>query len=115
MPHNNSAKKRLRKSETNRIANKTRITELKTIRKKLERAVHDGKKEEADDLYRTFTKRIDQAASRNTVHKKAAARTKSRMAIAVAKGAPPKQTAAPTKAEVAKAAKAKAKTVAPKA
>ena len=33
MPHNNSARKRMRKNEVRRVRNKDRLTELKTIRK----------------------------------------------------------------------------------
>jgi len=60
MPHNNSAKKRMRQNEARRLRNKSRLTELKTIRKQLLRAVHDGEKPQAEELYRTLTKRLDQ-------------------------------------------------------
>jgi small subunit ribosomal protein S20 len=86
MPHTQSAKKRLRQSEDRRIRNKTRTTELKTIRKRLLRAVHDGQKQEAETLYRDLSKRLDQAASINTIHPNAAARTKARMARVIAGG-----------------------------
>ncbi len=85
MPHNLSAAKRLRKNESRRLRNKARLTELKTIRKKLARALHDGAKVEAEGLYKDLTKRLDQAASVNTVHKNSAARVKSRLAIQLSK------------------------------
>jgi small subunit ribosomal protein S20 len=85
MPHNNSAAKRLRKNETRRVANKSRLTELKSIRKTLERHLHDGQVEQAKSVYKTFAKRVDQAASVNTVHKNTASRLKSRLALALAK------------------------------
>ena len=87
MPHNNSAAKRLRKNETRRLANKSRLSELKTLKKSVERAIHDGQADQAKTLYRDFAKRVDQAASVNVVHKNAAARLKSRMALAIAKPA----------------------------
>lgn len=94
MPHNNSARKRLRKNETRRVNNKTRLTELKSIRKRLERHLHDGEVDKAKAVYVTFTKRVDQAVSVNTVHKNTASRLKSRLALAIAK--PPKAAAQPS-------------------
>jgi small subunit ribosomal protein S20 len=99
MPHNNSAAKRLRKNETRRLRNKSRTSEIKSLKKQIERAVHDGQGEQARKLYQNFAKRVDQAASVNTVHKNTAARLKSRLAIAMAK--PPA-----AKADGAKAPKA---------
>jgi small subunit ribosomal protein S20 len=83
MPHNASAKKRLRKSEDRRVRNKSRLTELKTIRKKLLRAIHDKQTVEAETLYRSLTQRLDQAAHLSTIHKNAAARVKSRLALKI--------------------------------
>ncbi len=111
MPHNISAAKRLRKNETRRVANKARLTELKSIRKQIERHVHDGQADQAKTLYSAFVKRLDQAASVNTVHKNTASRLKSRLALAIAKpvAAKPAQTAK-VKAKIAKtAAPAKSK------
>ncbi|TVR44219.1 MAG: 30S ribosomal protein S20 [Planctomycetota bacterium] len=81
MPNSASAAKRMRQNEKRRIINKSRKTELKTIAKKIERAIHDGKQDEADLLYRRYAKRVDQAAAKNILHKNAASRHKSRMAI----------------------------------
>ncbi len=86
MPHTQSAKKRLRQSEERRIRNKNRTTELKTLRKRILRAVHDGQGQEAQTLYRTLSKHLDQAASSNTIHKNAAARAKARIARVIAGG-----------------------------
>ncbi len=83
MPHNLSAKKRLRQNEVRRLRNKARASELKTIRKKLLRAIHDGQKQEAESLYKDLSKRLDQAASVRTIHKNSAARTKSRIALKI--------------------------------
>jgi small subunit ribosomal protein S20 len=90
MPHNNSARKRMRKNEVRRVRNKDRLTELKTIRKQLLRALHDKEQSKAEGLYVQLTKRLDQAASNKTIHKNAAARAKSRIALKVqaAKAAP---------------------------
>ena len=85
MPHNQSAKKRLRQNEERRVRNKARLTELKTIRKQLSRAIHDGQKDQVEGIYRKLTKRVDQAASVQTVHANTAARIKSRLASQVTK------------------------------
>lgn len=85
MPHTESAKKRLRQNETRRLRNKARLTELKTLRKQVLRAHHDGKPTEATAAYERLTKRLDQAASANVIHANTAARSKSRMALALAK------------------------------
>jgi len=80
MPNNASAAKRLRQTAKRRVLNKARKTELKTIRKKLLRAVHDGHKDEAEALYRRFSKRVDQAAAKGVFHKNTASRDKARLA-----------------------------------
>ncbi|MBA3707464.1 MAG: 30S ribosomal protein S20 [Planctomycetes bacterium] len=89
MPHTQSAKKRLRQSEERRIRNKDRLTEVKTIRKQILRAINDGQKQEAETLYRELTSRLDQATGVHTIHKNSASRTKARIAKAIAAGKPP--------------------------
>ena len=80
MPNNASAAKRLRQSEVRRVANKMRKTELKTLNKKLLRAIHDKEADSAEQLFRRYVKRIDQAVSRNVMHKNTASRRKAQMA-----------------------------------
>lgn len=84
MPNSASAAKRLRKNETRRLLNKARKTELKTLAKQFDRAVHDGNKEAAEELSRKLTKRLDQAACRNVVHKNYVSRHKSGIAKKIA-------------------------------
>lgn len=118
MPHTRSAAKRHRQSEDRRIRNKDRLTELKSIKKRIVRAVHDGQKAEAETLYREVTKALDQAASRKTIHKNAASRTKARLAKAISATTAPvaKTGLKPVKAVKAAAApKAAAVKAAPKA
>ena len=81
MPNSASAMKRDRQNEKRRVRNKARKTELKTIAKKVERAINDGNRDDADVLYRRYTKRLDQAQACNVMHKNAASRCKSRMAV----------------------------------
>ena len=80
MPNNASAAKRLRQTAKRRVQNKARKSELRTIRKKLLRAVHDGQKDEATALYQRFTKRVDQATAKGVLHKNTASRDKARLA-----------------------------------
>lgn len=87
MPHSLSASKRLRQSEKRRLENKDRSTELKTIKKKILRAVHDQKVDEAKELFSRYTKCLDQASSRNVLHANAASRQKSRVAKVLAASA----------------------------
>lgn len=83
MPHNNSALKRMRQNEARRVRNKSRLSELKTIRKQLVRALHDKEQAKAEELYAQLSKRLDQAASNKTIHKNSAARVKSRIATKI--------------------------------
>jgi len=81
MPHTASASKRLRQNHVRRTRNRARSTELKTIEKHLLRALSDSKPDEAKVVYRQLTKRLDQAAANNVIHKNHASRTKSRLAV----------------------------------
>jgi len=81
MPHNNSALKRMRKNEVRRVRNKSRLSELKTIRKQITRALHDKDQSKAEGLYVDLTKALDQAAALKTIHKNSASRIKSRVAV----------------------------------
>ena len=84
MPNRPSAKKQMRQNEQNRVLNKARKTEIKTLRKQVDRAVHDGKADEAETLLRRYVQRVDQAAVRNILHKNTASRRKALMAKHVA-------------------------------
>jgi small subunit ribosomal protein S20 len=83
MPHNNSARKRMRQNEARRVRNKSRVSELKTIRKQLMRALHDKEQAKAEGLYGELTKQLDRAAALKTIHKNSAARVKSRIALKI--------------------------------
>ena len=80
MPNSASADKRLRQNEKRRLLNKARKTELKSLAKKFDRAIHDGKKDDANTLSRELTKRLDQAACHNVVHKNYVSRHKAGIA-----------------------------------
>jgi small subunit ribosomal protein S20 len=70
--------KRNRQNEGRRLRNKSVTSDLKTAVKKVESASAAG--ESTDELYRLAQKKIDTAVSKGTMHKKTAARKKSRLA-----------------------------------
>ncbi len=70
--------KRNRQNEGRRLRNKSISSDLKTGVKKVEAAAAAG--EPTEELYRSAQKKIDTAVSKGTMHKKTAARKKSRLA-----------------------------------
>ena len=76
--------KRNRQNEGRRVRNKSVRTELKTQAKKVRTAASQG---EAAELFRQAARELDKAASRGAVHKRTAARRKSRLARQVNAGA----------------------------
>ena len=80
MPNSRSARKSQRQNETRRLRNRAQRSTLRTQVKKVRAAVEAGEFDSADELYRTASKRLDQAAAKNLIHKNKAARLKSRLA-----------------------------------
>ena len=76
--------KRNRQNEGRRLRNKSVSSDLKTAVKKVEVATGAG--EPTDELFRSAQKKIDTAVSKGTMHKKTAARKKSRLAKKVSAG-----------------------------
>jgi small subunit ribosomal protein S20 len=70
--------KRNRQNEARRVRNKSINSSLKTSVKKVEAASSAG--EETDELMRQAQAKIDGAVSKGVLHKKTAARKKSRLA-----------------------------------
>ena len=85
MAHSKQALKRARQSEKNRIANKAKMSVLKTTMKALEAAIKAGDKAKAQELALKAVKSADKAAQKGVLHKNNAARKKSQIASAVAK------------------------------
>ena len=71
--------KRNRTNEASRLRNKAVRTSLKTDAKKV-RAAAAADQPEAPELLRTATRQLDRAASKGVLHKRTAARRKSRLA-----------------------------------
>jgi small subunit ribosomal protein S20 len=60
--------------------NRARKSQVKTQIKHLEAIVDEGKLTEAQEQFKLLSKKLDQVASTPTMHKKTAARKKSRLA-----------------------------------
>ncbi len=80
MAHSLSAKKRVRQNVKRRAINRARKSQVKTQLKKFETAVAGTDVKVATEEFRLLVKRLDQTAASTTMHKKTAARKKSRMA-----------------------------------
>jgi small subunit ribosomal protein S20 len=78
--------KRNRQNEGRRLRNKGVRTALKTDAKKVRIAASGRDAEAAAEVYRSAARELDKAATKGTIHKRAAARRKSRLARQVAQG-----------------------------
>lgn len=78
MPNIKSAKKRVRVTKTKTLRNQMLKSELKTVIKKFNASLSQGK-EAASDAYSLVIKKIDQAVAKGILHKNTAARKKSQM------------------------------------
>lgn len=74
-----SAEKRIKVIRTKTGFNKSRKSAIKTYIVKFEEALAENKIDEAKDLLKTISKKIDQAASKNVLHKNNAAKKVSRL------------------------------------
>ena len=79
MPNSKSAKKRLRQDEALRIHNRSIKSDMKTQIKKVLAAVDAGNVAEAEEQFIVAQKKLDQADSKNIIHKNAASRQKARL------------------------------------
>jgi small subunit ribosomal protein S20 len=79
MPNSVNAKKALRQSLKRRAQNRQQRAALRTAIKKVRKAATAGDLETAQSAYQFATKKLDQAAAKNLIHKNTAARTKSRL------------------------------------
>jgi len=75
-----SAKKRMRQNAKRRVINRARKSQVKTQIKRFETAVAGGDFEAAKEQYQLVVKKLDKTAGTSTMHKKTAARKKSRLA-----------------------------------
>ncbi len=80
MAHSISAKKRVRQNARRKGLNRSRRSQVKTQIKHFEAALSEGKVSVAGDQFRLTAKKLDKAGATSTMHKKTAARKKSRLA-----------------------------------
>jgi small subunit ribosomal protein S20 len=78
--HSLSAKKRARQNTKRRVVNRARKSQVKTQIKHFEAALSRGDVETAQEQIRLVTTKLDKTAATSTMHKKTAARKKSRLA-----------------------------------
>ena len=79
MPNHKSAKKRVRQNEKRRQINRSNRTALRTSIKKLGEAVAGGDAKEIGVALPATISTIDKAVQKGVLHRKAAARHKSRL------------------------------------
>jgi small subunit ribosomal protein S20 len=79
MANTAQARKRARQSEKRRHHNTALRSALRTVIKKVRKAIEGGDKAVAADTFRTASSAIDRIADKRIVHKNAAARYKSRL------------------------------------
>lgn len=80
MAHSLSAKKRIRQNAKRRTMNRARKSQVKTQIKRFEAALDQGDAAAASEQFRLVVKKLDKVASTSTMHKRTAARKKSRLA-----------------------------------
>jgi small subunit ribosomal protein S20 len=78
--HSLSAKKRARQNIARRDINRARKSRVKTQIKRFQAALIAGDLQKATEQFRLVVKRLDQISATSTMHKKTAARKKSRLA-----------------------------------
>jgi len=78
--HSLSAKKRVRQDAKRNKINRARKSRIKTTIKQFETTLAGGDVQAADEKYKLIVARLDKTAAAGTLHKKTAARKKSRLA-----------------------------------
>ena len=84
MAHTQSAKKRIRQTIARTAVNRSVMSRVRTLRKKVAAAVATGDKEAAALAYNAFSSAADKAAKKHTVPANRAANYKSKAAKALA-------------------------------
>jgi small subunit ribosomal protein S20 len=78
--HSLSAKKRIKQNAKKRTINRSRKSQIKTQIKHFDSAISSGDVETASEQYRLVAQKLDKSAATSTMHKRTAARQKSRLA-----------------------------------
>lgn len=85
MPNIKSAKKRVLVIEKKTLINQMHKTALKTAVKRFEKAAEENKLDEAKALFGEAVSKLDKGVKQGILHKNAAARKKSQLALKLAK------------------------------
>jgi small subunit ribosomal protein S20 len=80
MANIHSQKKRIERSERERLENRRYTSKIKTYFRRLEEAVAGGDDAGADSEHRVLVQTIDKAVKRGAIHRNSGARKKSRAA-----------------------------------
>ena len=80
MAHSLSAKKRVRQNARRKTLNRARRSQVKTQIKRFEATLSEGNVAAAEEQFRATARKLDKAGTTSTMHKKTAARKKSRLA-----------------------------------
>ena len=80
MAHSLSAKKRVRQNDKRRAINRRRKSQVKTQIKHFQETLSEGDADAAAEQFRLVAAKLDKTAATSTMHKKTAARKKSRLA-----------------------------------
>ena len=80
MAHSLSAKKRVRQNTKKKLINRARKSQVKTHIKRLEEVLSSGNIDQAKEQFAAVVRKLDKTASTSAMHKKTAARKKSRLA-----------------------------------
>lgn len=80
MAHSLSAKKRVRQNLKRRARNRRRKAQLKQAIRQFDSALQANNADQAGQQLRALYKALDQVAAKGTIHKRTAARRKSRLA-----------------------------------
>jgi small subunit ribosomal protein S20 len=83
MPNTSSAKKRMRQDSVRRARNRATKSNLRALLRKCREAIKAKKIEDAEAVFKTLSRKLDQASRSKVIHLNAASRTKSRLVHAI--------------------------------
>ncbi len=84
MANTPQAKKRIRRNETRRVINHSRVSRIRTFIKAVETAIASGKKADAADALKAMKPELQRGVARGIFHKNTVARKISRLSKRVA-------------------------------
>lgn len=85
MAHHKSAKTRIRRNARRQVINKTRVSRMRTLTKKVETAISAGDKKAAMAALKAAQPELHRTADKGTIHKRTAARKISRLSARIKK------------------------------